>query len=230
MSMQIIDLSCGGWKQGEVINYFGSNVSHMYDVKKDLLAKAPNFTGYPKGNNFGSAFIEGEADQLHDFLTAFARFYDDESTWRTTHSLHNAIDAGTPVIRAYRHAWPGRFPEELPESLLLAKFAQIIVMEERGAGFGHLVNERDSFRIYCLWEVEKFQIQKDCIAMRHMNGFERVEKFETFGFEWPGQEKPQGADLERLWQQINVVANRYHEKMQWFAEAIANDPRIGKKE
>lgn len=224
--MQIIDLSCGGWQQGETINYFGSNVSHMYDVKKDLLAKAPNFTGYPKGNNFGSAFIEGTPEQLHDFLIAFGAEYDDAGTLQTVRGLHYAIDAGTPVIRAYRHAWPGRFPEELPESLLLAKFAQIIVMEERGAGFGHLVSERDSFRTYCLWEVEKFQIQKDRIAMRHMNGFERAEKFSTFGFDWHGQEKPQGDDLERLWQQINVVANRYHEKMQWFAEAIANDPRL----
>uniref|UniRef100_A0AB39CEW7 Uncharacterized protein n=1 Tax=Pseudomonas phage HRDY3 TaxID=3236930 RepID=A0AB39CEW7_9VIRU len=220
----IVDLSAGGWiKDGKPHSFFSSNVGHMYEHRKELLAKAPNFTGYPF-NFYGASFIEGTPDELQTFFEAFVEEYDEESTVREVQSIMGAVARLEPLIRCYRHVWPDRYPDELKDSVMLARCAQVLSHEDRFS-HGHLICERDQFKQYCLWEVESFRVQKDRISIVHINEFCRDVKYKEIGFAWASDKAPEGPDLDRLWACLQKVADRYDETLAWFERAISEDPR-----
>lgn len=222
----IVDLSCGGYKDGDnVVSWLSSNVAHMYDIKKNLLQKAPNFTGYPHGSLFGSAFIEGTADELKTFLDLFARNYPDDHTQRDVGRIVEAIERGEQLIRCYRITWPGRFPEERADSQAFARMAQVITFEDRSAGFGHLPSARDTFRLHSLWEVSKVIFLDTNLHVHYLNDFSMAFSYYELGFEFDENGSPEGADFERLMQRVKTIADRYDEKLAWFAAEIERDPR-----
>lgn len=227
----IVDLSCGGYKKdGEVVSWLSSNIAHMYDIKKNLLLKAPNFTGYPHGQLFGSAFIEGTAEELKAFLDLFTRNYEDDHTQRDVGRIVEAIDRGEQLIRCYRIVWPGRFPEERADSQMFARMAQVILFEQRGAGFGHLISERDTMRMHALWEVTDVILLDTNLHVKFRNEFAMAFSYYEIGFEFDENGKPEGADYERLEQCVQKVADRFDEKLAWFAAEIERDPRYAKRE
>jgi hypothetical protein len=229
----IVDLSCGGYKKdGEVVSWLSSNIAHMYDIKKNLLLKAPNFTGYPHGQLFGSAFIEGTAEELKTFLDLFARNYEDEHTQRDVGSIVEAIDRGEQIIRCYRIVWPGRFPEERADSQMFARMAQVILFEQRGS-YGHLISERDTFRLHSLWEVTKVILLDTNLHVHYRNDFAMAFSYHELGFEFNEAEdqsaRPTGDDYSRLLECVKKIADRFDEKLAWFAAEIERDPRYGKQ-
>jgi len=220
----IVDLSAGGWiKDGVPHSFFSSNVGHMYEYRKDLLAQAPGFTGSPF-NFYGASFIEGTPSELQKFFGAFVEEYDEESTLREVQSIMAAVTRCEPIVRCYRHVWPDRYPPELKESVTLARAAQVLSHEDRFS-HGHLGSERDQFRVYCLWEVESFRVEKDRIAVVHLNGFSRSIRYSEIGFDWPGIYAPVAEDRERLMQCVETTAQRYSAILEWFAECMANNPQ-----
>lgn len=230
MTKIIVDLSCGGYKDGDqVVSWLSSNVAHMYDIKKNLLVKAPNFTGYPHGSLFGSAFIEGTAEELKTFLDLFARNYPDDHTQRDVGHIVEAIDRGEQLIRCYRTVWPGRFGEERADSQMFARMAQVITYEDRGAGFGHLPSARDTFRLHSLWEVTGVTVLDTGVHVKFMNDFSMAFSYHELGFEFNEAEdqaaRPTGAEYERFIQCCQKVADRFDEKLAWFAAEIERDPR-----
>lgn len=222
----IVDLSCGGYKDGDkVVSWLSSNVGHMYDIKKNLLQKAPNFTGYPHGSLFGSAFIEGTADELKTFLDLFTRNYPDDHTQRDVGRIVGAIERGEQLIRCYRITWPGRFPEERADSQAFARMAQVMLFEQHSAGFGHLPSTRDTFRLHSMWEVSKVIFLDTNLHVHYLNDFSMAFSYYELGFEFDENGSPEGADFERLMQCVKKVADRYDEKLAWFAAEIERDPR-----
>lgn len=222
----IVDLSCGGYKDGDqVVSWLSSNIIHMYDIKKNLLLMAPNFTGYPHGLLFGSAFIEGTAEELKKFLDLFARNYPDDHTQRDVGRIVEAIDRGEKLIRCYRIVWPDKFGAERADSEMFARMAQVITFEDRHAGFGHLPSARDSFRLHSMWEVTDVILRDTNLHLHFRNEFSMAFSYYEIGFEFDENGKPGGADFERLMQCVKKVADRYDEKLEWFAAEIARDPR-----
>lgn len=228
----IVDLSCGGWQQdGKVVSWLSSNVAHMYDHKKELLAKAPGFTGYPHGHFYGSAFIEGTADELEKFFAEFIKEYDEDLTLAEVEKILELVRQGQPLIRCYRIIWPGRYEPEREDSEMFARMAQVITHEDRGAGWGHLGAACDDLRLRSLWEVTNVILLDTCYHVHFRNGFSMALSYHEIGFDFnedeeaPQQKKPEGADYDRFIECVKKVADRYDEKIEWFAEMMKADPR-----
>lgn len=233
ISCHTIDLSSGER------NMFGANVLHMYEIRKDLMAKAPNLRGYPHPE-YGSMFIQGTGLELDKFLNEFSTVYDDAQTCEACDDMQRALREGQPVIRAYRYLHPEKYQPVFPDSYMFGKFTQVYMVEEQFS-FGHMISARDSFIGKALWEVVDVTYTPKNFTVYFVNDFAMAFTYKEIGFEYDeetdfapdyspaSRTAPEGEAMVRLQQCIRSYADRYDEKLAWFAEQIANDPRYGKQ-
>jgi hypothetical protein len=232
ISCHTIDLSSGER------NMFGANVCHMYDIRKDLMSKAPNLRGYPHPE-YGSMFIQGTGLELDSFLNEFSAVYDDAQTREAVADMQRALREGEPLIRAYRYLHPEKYNPVLEDSYMFGKFSQVYMVENQFS-FGHMISARDTFIGHALWEVVEVEYTPKDFTLIFVNGFAMTFTYNEIGFDFdeetdfapdysPAPRKaPEGETLKKLQQHIRTIADRYDEKLAWFAQQIANDPRYKK--
>lgn len=232
VTRHFIDLSSGER------NMFGANVLHMYEIRKDLMAKAPNLRGYPHPE-YGSMFVEGTGLELHKFLDEFYAVYDDKDTGDAVADMQRALRDGQPVIRAYRYLHPENYRPVFPDSYMFGKFTQVYMVEEQFS-FGHMISARDSFVGKALWEVIGVEYTAKNFTVYFVNEFAMAFTYKEIGFDFneetdfaqdfspASRPAPEGEVLKRLQQHIRSYADRYDEKLVWFDEQIAQDPRYHK--
>jgi len=229
----IVDLSCGGYTDPdtkEVKSWLSSNIGHMYDHEKELLAKAPGFVGYPHGNFYGSAFIEGTAAELEAFFAEFVKEYDDEHTAREVPMIMERVRRGDRLIRCYHIVWPGRYPEERVDSQTFARMHQVLAHEECRS-WSHLGSMRDHMRQYALWEVVNVGLYDTWFSIEYRNGHKPNFSYYEIGFEFntdetaPEKPKPAGEDFVQFMKCVEAVAGRYNEKLAWFEQHMRQEPR-----
>lgn len=216
----IVDLSSGER------DMFGANVLHMYDIRKDLMAKAPNLRGYPYPE-YGSIFVEGTGLELNQFFNEFSAVYDDALTSEAVADIQRALREGEPVIRAYRMLHPEKYEPVMVDSYMYGKFSQVYMVDNQFS-FGHMISARDSFIGHALWEVIRIEYTPTDFTLVFINGFAMLFSYKEVGFEYTGTEAPNADQQKKLRDHIQVTADRYDEKLAWFDQMIASDPRYHK--
>ena len=221
----VVDLSCGGYrKNGKVISWLSSNFIHMYENKKDLLAQAPGFIGFPH-SMFGAGIIEGTPQEIHKFFGEFLKEYDEPSTKREVWDILHAVDRGCTMVRCYHVVWPDRFEPEHPDSLMWARAMQVLIDELRGAGIGHVGSHINGMRLRATDEILRLDVHAVGIQFESRYGFDPSFTYTEIGFDWHCKYPPLNDDFVRLQKHMQEIANRFEPRIEELRAMMANDPR-----